>query len=77
MSTIDENNSEIESLKIKLQNVDTETFSNKMRKIQEEVDALEKSMRELKLRKFRRDKRDYNQDRVYTFSLRPQTKRVT
>lgn len=34
-------------------------------------------MREFKLRKFRRDKRDYNNDKFYNFSVRPKPKRVT
>lgn len=78
LSTIAENEKEIESIKAKLQNdTDAEVFSSKMLKIQEEVDALDKALREFKLRKFRRDKRAYTQDRVYSFSVRSKGKRVS
>lgn len=77
MSTIAETDIEIESIKAKLKNdVEADTFASKLQKIQE-FDALDKAMREFKLRKFRRDKFDYIQDRVYTFNLHSKSKRVT
>lgn len=78
MMTITDTDKEIDFIKEKLQNdVDAEVFSYKMHKIQEEVDALEKAMCEFKLWKFRRDKRDYTQDRVYNFNTRLKTKQVS
>lgn len=78
MATVAENDLEIETIKMKLQNdMDAESFANKFKKIQEEADALEKFMRDFKIRKFRRDKRDYTNYRVYNFTTRSKPKRVT
>lgn len=75
-----ENDTEIDTLKARLESEnDKDTFESKFKKLQEEVSLLEKNIRELKMRKFRRDQRDYNNQNVYTFNLTPlvKTKRVT
>lgn len=78
MEIVAENNKEIETVRSKLQNeMDLNSFPNKFKKIQEEVDALDKAMHDFKIRKFRRNKRDYTNDRVYKFPIQAKSKRVS
>lgn len=74
MIIISSNDKKLYDLKLKLQSeVDVDTFPNKLRKIKK-VDALEKNMKEFKIRKFCRDTRDYNTNNVYNFSSIPRAK---
>lgn len=47
--------------------------------VMDEVKLVEKNIREFKIRKFRRDQREYHNQNVYTFNLTPlvKSKRVT
>lgn len=75
MARVSTNEVEINELKTKLENeTDTDVFNNKFHKIKDEVDALEKNMREFKLQKFRRDARYYNNDNIYNFRSGPRKK---
>lgn len=67
----------INSLENKLQtDTDTATFENKLKKIKEEVTALERNLKEFKIRKYKRDAKGYSNDTVYNFKPR-QFKKVT
>lgn len=78
MAIVKTNKDEIEEIKTRLQTIyDLETFNCKIRKIQEEVETLEKALKEFKIRKFKRDSKDYANDKVYSFTTRPKYKGVT
>lgn len=49
---------------------DAATFENKLKKIKEEVAALERNLKEFKIRKYKRDAKDYSIDTVYNFKPR-------
>lgn len=48
-----------------------------MAKIKEEVEKLERNLKEFKIKKYKRDARDYTNDSVYNFKQTTFTKRVT
>lgn len=76
METVSETEKEISTLESKLQSeTDTATFDNKSKKIKE-VTALERHLKEFKIRKYKRDTKDYSNDTIY--NLKPKNfKKVT
>lgn len=77
LQTVEDSSKEITDLESKLQNDNESEFENKMKKIKEEIDALERNMKEFKIRKYKRDTKDYANEAVYNFKPRPFAKKVT
>lgn len=76
MQTVDESEKEITELETKLQADSDSNFENKMKKIEEEINKLERNMKEFKIRKYKRDTKDYANEAVYNFKSRPFAKKV-
>lgn len=79
MSTVASTTSDIDTLLDNLKSqAELEPFEEKLRQLQIDLDNFKKNMKETKLRKFERDRKDYKNARVYNWTYeRKNRKRVT
>lgn len=79
IATVEITNTEIDTLQDTLRaKYQPNDFDEKLKQLEMEVNNFEKKTRETKLRKFERDKRDFNNSRVYNWTFTDKVKkRVT
>lgn len=78
MQTVEESEKEINDLETKLQTeFDAANYESEIKKIKEKIESLERNLKEFKIRKYKRDTKDYSNDTVYNFKPWPFPKKVT